>query len=376
MEVIELEGTAFERGVRYGSALREVIEEGCEYWKQPLKSYPGFTTAEFEQLTGNVLFYMMDHAAEAIEETRGIAHALGRTFYEVFFHNFGQCILAAGPPRSRESCSCFTVDTVDRGPMLGKTEDMPFHPDICAEEAFVVLKVKPAEGLKYVGAGRPGTPWISGGINEAGVAVGVSSGRWSGASGPGQDGHGVPYPYPVKHILQFCGTADEALSYMQETNAVGKGYITMVADAEGRFYCFEKWAHRMGVRKPEDGGLYCANVFVHPDMQFIPRRFDHDKEPALASIEDKFHAHALARTDNFKRLYSEEAEKGAFTEEFAKRVLTYHGEAGSVCRHGADSPADDGAYSYGFLLYCRDRVMMLSKEVPCKAKFFEFAVDF
>jgi isopenicillin-N N-acyltransferase-like protein len=359
MKVLTLEGTAFERGVAYGSECAEIIARRAEGWNDPLTHFPKWPKQRVEQVAGNILFYMMDHTPEIIEEMRGIAKGAGRSFSEVFFINcryaMGHVLRGRGQP---SSCSNFVADTADCGPMLGKTADNGYYPGITVDKEFLIQRVKPSRGLRWVGAVRPGELLTEAGINEAGLAVGQSS----GPSGLYQEGHGVSYPHIIRHLLQFCSSADEALDFLLNTAIAGKGVVFMLADARGAFHCVEAWSDRRGVREPENGALYCANLFVHPDMQFLPPRHDL--------------AHSKARMRNFAQLYAEQAKKGPYTEAFMEKVLTYHADEGSICRHGKDDPADFGGYSFGFLFYCRDRVMKFSPGQPCQEEFLRFTFDF
>ncbi len=93
-------------------------------------------------------------------------------------------------------------------------------------------------------------------------------------------------------------------------------------------------------------------------MQFLPSRYDAE--------------HAQARYHHLADLYR--TAQGCYTEEFMKQVLTYHADVGSICRHGADTPADLGSYSFGFLFYCLERAMVIYEGPPCSSEASRFVV--
>jgi len=357
MKVLTLRGSAFERGCALGAAYAELIAQRAQTWAEPLTRFRGWDRQRLEQVAGNMLRYMLEHTPELMEEMRGVAEATGLGLEEIFYLNCEPAITFVGRgPEGGGSCSNWVALTSDCGPMLGKTEDMGFYPGINVDRVFAIHQVAPTAGLRYVVAARPGFTWASAGINEAGLAIGQSSGPW----GPGQDGRGVSYCHLVKHLLQFCATTGDAVPELFRLASAGKGYIFMLADLLGAFSCVEKWGEKTAVRRPEDGRLFCSNLFMHPTMQFLPPRYDAEN--------------AQARYHHLAALYR--AAQGRYSEAFMKQVLTYHADVGSICRHGTDTPADFGGYSFGFLFYCRERALVVYEGPPCSSAARRFTVNF
>jgi hypothetical protein len=203
--------------------------------------------------------------------------------------------------------------------------------------------------MPYLIVGKHGQLKVELGLNGAGVAIGQSS----ESTLPGADGFGVPEFLLARVALARCRSTAEAVQLLVETPSAGKGISMMVVDASGDVAAVEKWATRSGVRRLEGNALSFANDYLSPAMQGFPPRDDKQN----SADRQRVVANVLGGCDRL-------------TLAGLQRLLATHAPAGAICRHGADTPADDRyATLAGFLVCCRDRTLMMADGFPCSSPF-------
>ena len=353
MKTLIAGGTPFEVGHQFGEAFRDAIREGAARLEDP----KGWPVRGYEAAVARYLLYNLEHAPELIEELNGIAKGAGVEFGPVLRLSTDA---ALGYAREPSGCTNFAAVTSDAGPVLCKTED---HGGGLGErrfERYVVHHVKPASGHRYIVAVTTPNYWQSTGINEHGLAVGQSSGPHVYG---GQDGSGINYLAFIRLVLGRCATADEAAALLTDLKMCGKGFLFMLADAKGGIRAVEKCYDRHAVRQPSNDALFFANRFEAPTMQDFPARHDAD--------------HAYARFRNLSAQFEKARAGGGYTLDLMRQTLALHADAGSICRHGTDTPADFDAVSEPSFIYrCRDRQMGVFPGVPCQTQPEWFGFDF
>lgn len=343
MDSIVLTGAPLERGTRFGEAYGAVMRDHAARQRPP----SGWPAYRYGHVSARHLYYNLDHAPELVDEMRGIGNGAGIGFETAFYLS---CAAALGYARDdTDSCTNFAAVTTDRGPMLGKTEDpgADVGPDFASN--YVVQKVKPDRGYRYLAITRKYNIWTSTGMNEHGLAIGQSSGPLRQGD---QDGSGINYLLLMRPVMERCRTVEEGVELLGSLKMAGKAFLFMLADAEGGMAAVEKWYDRQAVRGPTDQPLYFANAFVDPTMQDFPPRYDAEN--------------AAYRFANLEGLFRGAAGNGGYTSAFMHATLCNHAEQGSVCRHGQDSPVDgNGLSGPGFMYYCRERRVAIYPGLPC-----------
>jgi predicted choloylglycine hydrolase len=353
MKALVSAGTPSEVGHQFGETFREAISEGAARLEDP----KGWTVHGYEAAVAKYLLYNLEHAPELIEELKGLARGAAVGFESVLRLSSDG---ALGYARERSGCTNFAAVTSDAGPVLCKTED---HGGGFGKENFrkyVVHHVKPASGHRYIVAVTTPNYHQSTGINEHGLAVGQSSGPHVYGN---QDGSGINYLAFIRLVLGRCATAVEGAALLTDLKMCGKGFLFMLADAEGGIRAVEKCYDRHAVRQPSKDALFFANRFEAPTMQDFPARHDAD--------------HADARFRNLSAQFEKAGVGGGYTLDLMRQTLALHADAGSICRHGTDSPADFGGVSEPSFIYrCRDRQMGVFPGVPCQTEPEWFGLDF
>jgi len=121
---------------------------------------------------------------------------------------------------------------------LFKTDDGPAYAEAGATAAELahrlhakrVMDVQSGSALRTLAVTDIGRVFCETGVNEAGLAVGHSSGR--PVLGP-QNGDGVPQHMFPGLVLRYCRTVEEAIAFAHKHPVAGKGLNIVVADASG-----------------------------------------------------------------------------------------------------------------------------------------------
>lgn len=102
-----------------------------------------------------------------------------------------------------------------------------------------------------------------GGINEAGLAIGLTA-----IPGSRRDHPGVMLHLATRWILENCRTVKDAIAYMQKIPHV-RGNNYLVADLHGETALIQACPEKVEVVRPVDGLVAATNHFQTPDMQAV-----------------------------------------------------------------------------------------------------------
>jgi predicted choloylglycine hydrolase len=109
-----------------------------------------------------------------------------------------------------------------------------------------------------------------GGINEAGLAIGLTA-----IPGSRRDHPGVMLHLATRWILDNCKSVEDAISFMKKIPHV-RGNNYLVADLQGRTALIQAAPEKVEIVRPVEGLVVATNHFQTPDMQafedesFIP----------------------------------------------------------------------------------------------------------
>lgn len=259
--VVELSGTARERGRIYGEAAKPLIAGIVELWREELGSFgadkavkntiaPDIYLNEFLSQTDH-LAALTQWAPDVLEEIKGIAEGSGQPFENIFGLHLGDEEWMFGMSRraaqTADKCTAFAVASqVDKNQennihFAGQNMDIGSWVD----NKQVLLRVMPSdkapEALVFSIAGNTGLN----GLNAKGLGVTCNT-----LSQLSYSSTGLPVGAIVRSILTMQ-SIDEAEQFLRRVpHASGQNYILSSA---GDIRCFECSANSVVRYLPEGG---------------------------------------------------------------------------------------------------------------------------
>jgi hypothetical protein len=213
-----------------------------------------------------------------------------------------------------EGCTNIVFTDGPDGPVWGKNNDGVDPANVRPACARIV---RPKDGIALVVFTFCGTLVVSDGMNAEGLALGHSS---VGSKFQQSDRHMPIRPWSY-YGLQRCRTTAAFVEHMAAVPTRGKGYSMVVVDRKGAACSLEAACPVLQVRPPEPGNpwILCVNAFLLPAL----------KEADQRTVECK--TDALARSE----LLTRELGNGSpLSEARMRELLSLHGKATGVCRHG------------------------------------------
>ena len=256
LPLIELNGSARERGRFYGESAKPLINSIVELWRAELGNFGGENGAEniinpdrylqkFVFETGH-LAAVTQWAPDLLDEIKGIADGSGQPFEHIFGLHLGDeewmYGLTRRLARPTEKCTAFAVSNqIDNHSFAGQNMDIGSWID----GKQVLLRVMPMgnapEALVFTLAGNTGLN----GLNAKGLGVTCNT-----LAQLNYSSDGLPVGAIVRSILTM-NSIDEAEQFLRRVpHASGQNYILSSA---GDMRCFECSANSV-VRYRPDGG--------------------------------------------------------------------------------------------------------------------------
>ena len=264
MREITLRGTYSEMGAELGKLLRE------QNHKPPSISEDRFEFAkDCEQA-------LEEHAPTLLEELNAMVHAGG---YEHTDLKLFEMILK---PIPEFGCSIFAIsgEHTSTGEVIFARNydwESSFH------DLFTLFRTYPKNGLASISCtdlliGRYG------GINEAGLAIGLTA-----IPGSRRDQPGVMLHLATRWVLDNCRTVKDAVNFMQRIPHV-RGNNYLVADLQGEVALIQASPEKVEIVGPVDGLVAATNHFQTPDMQVYEddRYIPESSKPRLEIIMNWF----------------------------------------------------------------------------------------
>ncbi|MGD9396236.1 MAG: C45 family autoproteolytic acyltransferase/hydrolase [Candidatus Thorarchaeota archaeon] len=192
-----------------------------------------------------------NHAPELLIEMREAAKSAGWEFDSLLanalaYDYHGQCVVLAV---SRE-------ETANGKPLFGRNHDwmmsiLPYS---------TLLDSNPTGSMRSLQFIE--TPGLSaGGVNEAGLALGVTLVLRNTI----KPQPGIAANVAARWILDHFATTEEAVDYLRETPHVS-GYTTLIADADGTMARVEVSPDKVVVGEPEDGLILATTHYLCEEM--------------------------------------------------------------------------------------------------------------
>jgi hypothetical protein len=378
MRVVDLQGSAFERGRQQGEELRAEYQRlldtflGSPLWRD---NRPWFISDRLATQVFSVLGLtcirsaVRKHLPVQAERIEGLAAGLGISsalawgvqFLEILFCEAGQGLKVPGGCTQIHATGSATKSGT---PLSGRNYDFPN----LLREFQVVRRELPAEPGRLATTSATQVP-LAGchqGINEAGLMVAANNARLF----KGRDfrTRGVPYMLLMMEILETCHTAAGAAeiirSFPHRTNA---GFFGIV-DASGDCRVVEFTASRSAVRVADEAGVLAQTNHFHLLEDANLPEGTHWTVEGMAGLE--YAASTQPRFEVADRMLHEQ--QGAIDIESLQRILRDHshndgvGSDSTVCCHGVS-----GSTLGSFIVDVASRSMWVAEGSPCEGDYLE-----
>lgn len=357
LPVVELRGTALERGRQYGEAARDLIHRSLSHYENAVGEATGLTWSQVLQRSEQWVETCRDYAPDLMAEIEGVAEGAGTGMLDILTLNArGEIIYDssfADPPGAEEAvldgCSSFAMIRQGSGDghvYAGQNWDW-LHG---SHETLMVIRIvqDPAPTvIMQVEAGQIGRQ----GANSAGLALNAN-----GLGGRFDDTIGVPQAFIRRRVLDSAGLL-EAMRVLKSarqhiaSNALITHHDHFAVDVETT-----PGAH--GWMYPEDGLLVHGNHY----QAFVPPQLSADYRPS--SIDSLFRVPRLREG----LLGCREAESTAEVRRRIHTALSDHlGFPKSVCAHPdpTETPGEQVSTLLSSLVDLTTGEYLITPGMPC-----------
>ena len=333
MQRIETRGGPRERGLQQGEAVRGLALPWMERVFGRLCQRFGAASADdlVARLAPAVRRWRDRTAAaypEGLAEYEGLAQGLGVDGDRYMTLVFSYMISDAGP-----RCTVVAARDSAGAATFAKTDDIELQ-----DLGMNTLEVaRPDVGHAHVHLHFAGTPWSVAGMNETGLAMGMT-----GIPGPELDRDGVFSLLALHTVLPACATVDEAIDHVRGLRLNAYGFSLMVGDASGQVALLEKSGAGMSATPLTAGTpLAHTNHVLDPDLA--------SRSPAQV---EPIHTNGARRLRNARRLLAD----GVSPE----RIVADRSAEGAICQRGEDGLHTD----FGVLFRPAERALRLWPGYP------------
>jgi len=375
MQILELTGTAYERGAMQGMEMREKTRDmldaffTSEMWldNRPAPIPVSVVRAALGVIGNRVTRRaVMRHMPAQAERTDGLADGLGMgrgyvwglQFMEIVFCEAGKSLKAPG--------GCTQVHaqpraTVAGTPLMARNYDFPN----LLRDFQIVRRMLPSEPdrLATLTVTQCPSAGCHMGMNEAGLVVGANNARlWKG---PDLSYTGAPYMMILNEILETCSATAQAMEYLQQFPARANAGFFGFMDESGDNAIVEFTACRTMVRRPGPEGVMAqTNHYLNMTDANLPEG-TYWTVKGMEGLEYATSSHK--RYDAADRLIKQAA--GKVTIDTIKTILSDHsgddpkGSDYTVCCHG-----HSGSTLSGMIFDIASRTMWFAEGNPCQAQ--------
>jgi len=273
------------------------------------------------------------------------AHARPTHYLKNFPYGPGVRIETAVPA---DHCSSVGARDSDHGPLVGGNLDD-------SAPSYRLEITRPDKGYAHVDLGRLGMAGSSRCLNEAGLAVGVSSvwpvcDDWTRIDAPGA----LNFDLVIRAIIQQCATVKEVLDLIKEWPT----QVNLVlADASGDVARVEMSVVGQWVTRPKGDWIVATNHYASPKSQKALAKlgigWDRSEQPDGAG-------RTLERYQRYEALLPAPGKK--LTVRKLQRILADHdGWPFSICNPASTST----------MAFCREKRFLVADKAPCANPFQE-----
>jgi len=321
-EPVRLTGSAYERGRRQAELFPELIDSVRQAVLGRLEAVrTDLERPDIRSFLERQWTFSERRAQGCMEELRGIAAGFSLQAEELLAYlHLGVSYDISESGSHEDGCSTWAVSTPNGG-VLGKNRDF-------RGEHTVLQKVfwhsDPAWlGRTILTVGSLGSPGAySSGINSDGLAVADTQ------ISTRDHGVGMLRYFLMSVLLVSCGTVDEALNIIAQTDHVGGGAL-VIADATGAVASVELGHSSVSYTGERKRWLGCTNHFVSEELSVTQQGLPKAAMDTSSRSRFDFLTETLPKlSDNFR--FSRAVEMMAAHEK---------SDSAGLCRHGEDGDA-------------------------------------
>jgi isopenicillin-N N-acyltransferase like protein len=250
LEHISEEGTARERGLRFGEAQRAAVEGTLAAYERLFSEAGGLNSAAVRSFGERVGERLGAAHPEAHEEIVAIARGAGADEPLLMAVNARTELLAGATP---PECSAIGVLPQRSGGRTLLAQNWDWHPDL--RESVVVWTIVEPDGRWLVTMTEAGI-LAKIGMNSRGLGLCLNILGSSADGGPG----GIPVHVLMRLLLQRCDDVAAAGALLEASEVSGSSCFTV--GSPGALACYEVSPSRVARIEPEDGLLLHTNHFL------------------------------------------------------------------------------------------------------------------
>lgn len=329
-EVVDLHGTAYERGFTHGKLFKSIIPQLMEH-----NLYSHLEKADrslLETYRERLLAFQSHQLPQVVEEIQGISSGAEVPFWKAFDYNLSSILLLDLFPVAEANCTSIWLRSIDGEYVHGGTLDQGL-PD----GSQLIKRVFPKNGQPYLGEMIIGTVWSPFGMNAAGLTLGGSSVNSLKTQGICLEGTNALFL--TGDILESACSVEEARKLCMSHHTIvplNAGNNWIIADANGHAMKIEIVAGNYDYVVPDEGLLLSTNHFTSEKMEQWNR---HD-----TTYVEQLHQSSVAR---YHRLKSHFEDRSKYTFDGLREILRSHEQPGAICRHrGRDGELGQTTISY------------------------------
>jgi len=343
MKLIEIGGTPYERGYKFGIKLKNKIKKCIEfqdkYWAN--KVSPNKVMKSYKE--NKKIFESF--APEILEEIRGLADAI-KLEYKKFL------IPSICSPYFLPFCSAFVALnnlTKNKKPIMGRNVDWLSE----SQKHIIYVFTKPDNGYKHICSRHLNSVGYYDGINEKGLAI-----TWTGIfTFESETAPGLLMFFITKLVLEKCSNIKEAIKLIKKI-PIANSINFIILDKNEAAIIETTSKHRIvkKLRKNENF-LIITNSFMSQKM----KKYDiaYVKWPKLTD----------PRFQRYTKLIKEN--EGLIDVELTKKILSDH--EGFICAHSKRRQKKWNTIS-SFIALPESKIAFYVNGNPCKNKFFKFSI--
>lgn len=271
--LLALHGAPRELGHQHGTALRSQIHANvATLLGDYLTGAMATPRAVIDAWQQRLREFCFDHWPWLSDEIAGLAEGAGLPLSLAELLNFRAWQYDV---YHRGACSSFSLRDADGHVLTGGTLDDP-------RELYAFVHCAPTQGLRYLSFPIAGTAWANRGLNESGLALGLSSLLCPGVAF--DLARLVPVDLVFRELLQFCATVADVAAVCRKFDF----FCNLVAvDAHGDVFACSQ---------------YCDARTIYPTADGTVALTNHPREPAAAALRARGFTGPEAGSDTVARL--------------------------------------------------------------------------
>ena len=355
---LDLQGTAFERGLAHGRELKDAIAENVETYLERF-AVSGFNADAARQEGRSWAEAISGHNAAYAEEMKGVAEGAGLPLsdiamlnarYEITFGLMGEDAALIDLKNEPDGCTTFGAlpeTNINGHTILGQNWDWL----VGVYGRCAVMRVKRNNDPDFICYTEAGIVGGKMGVNEHGIGL-VENGLVSDHDG--RNRYEKPFHVRCREVLD-AETYDMALLPILNTRRVCSANF-MIGHADGEIIDLETSPDAVSTHFPVDGLITHSNHFL--DSRHGPSQME------------RLNASTLYRANRLDYLLRKEL--GNLKINDFQRALTDHfGAPNAICRHPdpRQPEAKRTMTNAAFIIDLATRTMHVANGPPCKNEF-------